>query len=120
MPNTSLLQVRTNAADRERASEILEALGTNLSAVVNMLLKQIILTESIPFEVKLNHPAYTIEQEIEETKATMAMENMPLTEKEVQMLTDYVYGKVTGEELRKRIFDSVTDEDRGLEPGANQ
>ena len=118
MANTSMLQVRTNAADREKAAEILEALGTNLSAVVNMLIKQIILTQSIPFEVKLNHPAYTIEQEIEETKATMAMENMPLTEEEVQMLTDYAHEKMTGDELRKRIFDSVTDQDRGLGPEA--
>ena len=114
MANTSMLQVRTNAADREKAAEILEALGTNLSAVVNMLIKQIIMTKSIPFEVKLNHPAYTIDQEIEETKATLAMENLPLTEKEAQMLTDCAYGKITGDELRKRIFDSVTDEDRGL------
>lgn len=44
MSNTSLLQVK---------------LGTNLSAVVNMMIKQIILTEGIPFEVKMNHSACT-------------------------------------------------------------
>ncbi len=113
MANTSMLQVRTNAADRERAAEILESLGTNLSAVVNMLLKQIIITESIPFEVKLAHPAYTIEQEIAEVRSTMAMENMPLTDEETKMLMDYASGKVSGDELRRRIFDTVTDEDRG-------
>lgn len=59
MANTSLLQVRTSSEDKERASEILEKLGTNLSAVVNMMIKQIILTESIPFEVKINHPVYS-------------------------------------------------------------
>lgn len=42
MANTSLLQVRTSAADKEKAFAILEKLGTNLSAVVNMLIKQII------------------------------------------------------------------------------
>lgn len=31
---------------------ILEQLGTNLSSVVNMLLKQIIMTKSIPFGSK--------------------------------------------------------------------
>ena len=118
MANTSLLQVRTNAADREKAAEILEALGTNLSAVVNMLLKQIIITESIPFEIKLAHPAYTIEQSIAETKATMAMENMALTEAETQMLTDYANGRISGDELRKHIFDSVTNEDRGVKSEA--
>lgn len=44
MANTSLLQVRTSSEDKEKASEILEKLGTNLSAVVNMMIKQIILT----------------------------------------------------------------------------
>jgi len=50
----SLLQVRTNEADKLAAAKILEELGTNTSAVVNMLLKQIIITRSIPFEVKLD------------------------------------------------------------------
>ena len=45
------IQVRAEEADKEKASEILDELGTNLSAVVNMLLKQIIMTKSIPFEV---------------------------------------------------------------------
>jgi addiction module RelB/DinJ family antitoxin len=49
MANTSMLQVRTDASDREKAAAILDSLGTNLSAVVNMLLKQIILTRGIPF-----------------------------------------------------------------------
>ena len=52
MANTSLLQVRVDAADREKASEILESLGTNLSAAVNMLIKQIIITDGILFEIK--------------------------------------------------------------------
>lgn len=52
MANTSLLQVRVDAEDREKASAILESLGTNLSAAVNMLIKQIIITEGIPFEVR--------------------------------------------------------------------
>ena len=48
----SFLQVRVNEEDKERASQILDHLGTNLSTVVNMLIKQIIITESIPFEIK--------------------------------------------------------------------
>ena len=49
------LQVRTNANDKEAAAEILSELGTNLSAVVNMLIKQIIITQGIPFEINLNN-----------------------------------------------------------------
>lgn len=48
----SYLQVRVDSEDKQKAGEILEGLGTNLSTVVNMLLKQIILTEGIPFDVK--------------------------------------------------------------------
>ena len=53
MTNT-FLQVRVDEKDKEKAAEILEHLGTNLSAVVNMLIKQIIITRSIPFEIKLS------------------------------------------------------------------
>ena len=56
----SFLQVRVNETDKERASQILENLGTNLSTVVNMLIKQIILTESIPFEIKMGPQAGTV------------------------------------------------------------
>ena len=49
----TFIQVRTNEADKAAVTEILAELGTNTSAVVNMLLKQIILTKSIPFQVKL-------------------------------------------------------------------
>lgn len=53
----SFLQVRVNEEDKERASQILDNLGTNLSTVINMLIKQIILTEIIPFEIKMRPSA---------------------------------------------------------------
>lgn len=83
MANTSLLQVRTSAEDKEKASEILEKLGTNLSAVVNMMIKQIIITESIPFEVKMKHSVYSPSEAVKEVEATMAFEDMDLTNDEV-------------------------------------
>ncbi len=107
MSNTSLLQVRTSAEDKEKASAILEKLGTNLSAVVNMMIKQIILTEGIPFEVKMNHPVYTKTEAIKEVQATMAFEGMELTEEEMQILYAYKNGEASGEELRKRIMGEV-------------
>ena len=45
-----------------------------------MMIKQIILTEGIPFEVKINHPAYTKTEMVREVEATMAFEGMELTE----------------------------------------
>ena len=79
----TFLQVRTNKSDKEKASDILESLGTNLSSVVNMLLKQIIMTKSIPFEVKIA-PDYSTIEVIEEVQASMTMENMPLTEEDME------------------------------------
>ena len=38
---------------KEQAKETLDYLGTNFTNVINMLLRQIILTESIPFEIKV-------------------------------------------------------------------
>lgn len=58
MANT-FLQVRVNEEDKEKAAKILDGLGTNLSTVVNMMIKQIIITESIPFDVKLKRDAFT-------------------------------------------------------------
>ena len=107
MANTSLLQVRTSAEDKERASEILEKLGTNLSAVVNMMIKQIILTEGIPFEVKTHRSAYSPAESIKEVEATMAFEGLDLTEEDVRMLHAYKNGEVSGDELRKQILSEV-------------
>ena len=86
MANSVLLQVRTSAEDKERASEILESLGTNLSAVVNMMIKQIIITEGIPFEVKMRPTVYSRTEAVKEVQATMAFEGLDLTEEEIKML----------------------------------
>ena len=36
----------------------------NLSVVINILIKQIIITEGIPFEVKMSHPIYSAEEAV--------------------------------------------------------
>ena len=98
----TFLQVRTNPSDKEQASAILEELGTNLSAVVNMLLKQIILTKGIPFEVKLPQ-AYTPEEKVEEIRATMEMEGLSLEESELQVLRVYQQSK-NKEDIRQQLL----------------
>ena len=98
----TFLQVRTNPSDKEQASAILEELGTNLSAVVNMLLKQIILTKGIPFDVKMPQ-TYTSEEKVEEIKATMEMEGLSLEESELQLLREYQQSK-NKEDIRQRLL----------------
>lgn len=56
-----------------------------MSSVVNMLLKQIILTKSIPFEIKIPQ-IYTTEEQIAEVSASMAMEQMPLDTNDINLL----------------------------------
>ncbi|MBQ1216165.1 MAG: type II toxin-antitoxin system RelB/DinJ family antitoxin [Firmicutes bacterium] len=98
----TFLQVRTNPSDKEQASAILEELGTNLSAVVNMLLKQIILTKGIPFDVKMPQ-AYTAEEKVEEIRATMEMEGLSLEESELQLLRAYQQSK-NKEDIRQQLL----------------
>lgn len=104
----SYLQVRTNEDDKIKASAILEQLGTNLSTVVNMLLKQIIITKSIPFEVKLGDH-YADEEVISEVQATMAMEGMDLSADDIIMLR-----KAQGatKEEREMMLKSIIEEYR--------
>lgn len=47
------INVNVDEKIKEQAKETLDNLGTNFTNVINMLLRQIILTESIPFEIKI-------------------------------------------------------------------
>ncbi len=47
------INVNVDKKIKEQAKETLDYLGTNFTNVINMLLRQIILTESIPFEIKI-------------------------------------------------------------------
>ena len=58
--------MQTSAKDKENSSAILQKLETKLSVVINMLIKQIIIIEGIPFEVKMSHPIYSAEEAVNE------------------------------------------------------
>ncbi len=47
------INVNVDEKVKEQAKETLDYLGTNFTNVINMLLRQIILTESIPFEIRI-------------------------------------------------------------------
>ena len=103
----TFLQVRTETKDKEQASIILEELGTNLSSVVNMLLKQIILTKRIPFEIKIPQ-IYTTEEQIAEVSASMAMEQMPLDKNDINLLKEY---QESGDKdnIRKQLLENYKE-----------
>lgn len=103
MANTALVQIRTAEEDKKQASEILEKLGTNLSAVFNMLLKQIILTEGIPFEVSL-HTGRSDIKKINAVAATMRLEDMELEQEDLELLKSYQENPQQGDKLREEIL----------------
>jgi len=81
-------QCRTNTKEKEQAAHVLESLGTNLSAVFNMMIRQINLTGSIPFEVKI--PDFTDERIINEIKASQAIESNDLTDDDINVIKKYL------------------------------
>lgn len=63
---TSAINVQVNKEDKEQATMILNDLGLNMSTAINMFLKQIIKTESLPFEVSNKKPSKELLESIEE------------------------------------------------------
>ncbi len=58
-------------------------------------------TEGIPFEVKMNHSAYTKAEMIEEVAATMSFEGLELTEEDLQLLYAYKNGRISDHVTQK-------------------
>jgi len=52
MAKTSFINVRVEEEDKNKAEEILNELGINTSTAIDMFLKQIILNDGLPFDVK--------------------------------------------------------------------
>lgn len=107
---TESIQIRTSSELKKEATNILSQLEMNLSQYINMALRQLVVNEGIPFEVRLNQSPYTAEERVNEVTATMAMEGMNLSDEEKEMLRMYAVGKVSGDELRKKIIEEVQNE----------
>lgn len=65
---TVQMQVRVDESTKKQATELLSGLGLNMTDAINMFLKQIILQDGLPFEVK--YPQYKPEviEAMEEAK----------------------------------------------------
>ena len=79
--NTTL-STRVNEKDKIEDAKILDSLGLNLSAAVNMMLKQIIIQKGLPFAVT--------------------------TQQNKAGLTDKLYGSISGEMTLDEIRDERT------------
>ena len=61
-------QIRIDETTKKQAVELLEGLGLNLSDAVNMFLRQVILHDGIPFEVKYPQFKPEVIEAMEEAK----------------------------------------------------
>ena len=52
----------------------------------------------------MGHTVYSAEEAVNEVRATMAFEDMDLTEEDVRMLYDYKNRDVLGDDLRREIL----------------
>lgn len=65
---TSTINVQVDTHDKELANEILKNLGLDMSAFVNMAIKQLIYTDGLPFAVKNPKPSDELLEALKETK----------------------------------------------------
>lgn len=68
MAVTTPTQIRIEENTKKQAVELLEGLGLNLSDAVNMFLRQVVLQNGIPFEVKYPEFKPEVIEAMEEAK----------------------------------------------------
>ncbi|RKI44302.1 type II toxin-antitoxin system RelB/DinJ family antitoxin [bacterium D16-51] len=68
MATTTPTQIRIEENTKKQAVELLEGLGLNLSDAVNMFLRQVILHNGIPFEIKYPSLKPEVIEAMEEAK----------------------------------------------------
>ena len=84
MKREHMIHTRVNKEEKEEAGKILEELGTNLSSVINMLIKNIILYKGIPFDVTLPKT----EQQLEDDMDDSVQESISETDNSLEDNTD--------------------------------
>ncbi len=50
--NTQTINVRINSATKQQAQKIVEKMGLDLSSAIKLFLNKVIITKSIPFEIR--------------------------------------------------------------------
>ena len=63
MEKTTTLNLRVNPVIKQEAEDVLKELGVPMTTAVNMFLRQVSLTRSIPFEVALPRGPVSIDAE---------------------------------------------------------
>lgn len=103
----NLIQVRVPADLKERVGKLFESLGTNTSDVIRMMLLRADETKSIPFPIRSGAYPISANERIREVVATFELENMPLSEQNIQDLRDIEVAKTSTDIVRKRILADI-------------
>lgn len=85
----------------------LEELPIFLLTVVNILIKQIIIMEGIPFEAKMCCHVYSAEEVVNKVRKTIAFEDMDLTKENTRMVDAYKNRDVSEDDLCQEILGGV-------------
>ena len=107
MEDMSIVQARIPENTKESAIDILNKLGLNMSAYINMALNQLVIQEGIPFPVKLAKKTYTDEEKINEVIASLRLEGFQMDDNDLKMLQEIKSGKISTEEARKKILSEM-------------
>lgn len=67
MNNSTNLNIRIDKNVKESSEKIFEDLGLNMTTAINMFLRQVIIVNGIPFEIKRNTPNQETIDAIEES-----------------------------------------------------
>lgn len=63
---TANVNVKVDPITKEEATLILKDLGLNMSTAINVFLRQIVLNNGIPFEIKAPEPTERLQQALDE------------------------------------------------------
>ena len=70
MEKTSNINIRIDDKLKKEAEKLFNDLGINMSAAINVFLKQSVREQKIPFEIRKEYPNYDTDMAIAETDST--------------------------------------------------
>lgn len=63
---TANVNVKVDPITKEEASIILKDLGLNMSTAINVFLRQIVINNGLPFEIKAPNPSRELQESLDE------------------------------------------------------
>lgn len=68
---TANVNVKVDPITKEEAAMVLKDLGLNMSTAINIFLRQIVINNGIPFEIKAPNPSKRLQEALDEEEKIM-------------------------------------------------